>query len=281
MSAVVPAGYRTLVYWIEETTEGTAPSGGATPPTYNAFYGMVEERISRNLETQPTVGGRDFSFIDMGFKTYELVVNLFPTNNNLLSYAFDDVVDKTLTFWLKHPQLTLDHVYSGAKINSLRLVGTAGTNIQATLNIWPCKLTTTAPSANTSNLPTALPYHARDSYVKIGATSLPEFRAWSVDINNNLERIPVLGSDEYRISRARNRVVTGELTCTFESTARLTELLNNTEFSLEIGLGKDEGNVVRKITITGCKWREHPIPSRKTDLILLRLPFQGKTPALA
>lgn len=281
MSVVIPAGYRTEIYYLEETTEGSAPSGGTPPPTYLSFYGMVDERISRTLLTQPTVASRDFSFIDMGIKQYELSITTFPTNNSLLSYAVENAENKTLTFWLKHPQLTQNHVYSGAKITTLRLTGGPGTHTQAVLTVWPAKFSTTAPTANTSPLPTALPYHGRDAYVKLNTATMPEFRAFSVDINNNAEYVPQLSSDEYRVVRVRNRVVTGEITATFESTARLTELLNNTEFTLEIGLGKDDGSTVRKLTITGCKWREHPIPSRKTDLILLRLPFQGETPTLS
>lgn len=280
MSAVIPAGYKTKVLWIEEVTEGTAPSGGTPPPTYTAEYLMIEERISRDLITQPTISSRTWSFIDMGMKQYVLNLTLFPVNNTLLDYAVANI-DKTLTIWVQYPDLARHHVYTACKPNTLRLTGAANTLTQATMEIWAAKLNTTAPTANEGSLPTALPYHGRDSYVKLGATTLNEVRAWNIEVRNNLERIPALGSDEIRFARMRNLEVTGELTATFETTSRLNELLNNTEFTLEIGLGKDSGSTVRKATITGCKWREHPIPSRKTDLIMLRLPFTGRNITLA
>ncbi|MEM4183978.1 MAG: hypothetical protein QXG52_09180, partial [Candidatus Caldarchaeum sp.] len=62
---------------------------------------------------------------------------------------------------------------------------------------------------------------------------------------------------------------------------QLNSIINDTDFTLDLILGKDSGNSTRTLTITGCKFAEFPIPARKTDLIALRLPFTGKTPSLA
>lgn len=273
-------GYKVELYWIEETTEGTPPSGGTPPPTYNTDYVFLESRIARELITHPTIQGRDWAFIHRGPATYTLPVTLFPVNINLLQYAIANI-DKTLTLWVKYPTLNINHVYSGAKPNTLRLTGAFNAVTQAVLEFWPTKLTTTAPTANTAAAPTALPMHGRDGGVKIGGVTKPEFRAWSVEINNNLERVGNLGSTEYRAVRERNRVVSGELTGTFESVDHLDSIINDTDFTLDIILGKDSSNMTRTLTITGCKFAEHPIPARKTDLIAIRLPFTGKTPSLA
>lgn len=280
MSATIERGYRAELYWIEETTEGTPPSGGTPPPTYNSEYVFFEARIARELQTQPTIQGRDWAFIHRGPGTYTLSVTFFPVNIDLMQYAITNI-DKTVTLWVKYPTLNHNQVYAGSKPNTLRLTGAFNTSTQAVLEFWPTKLTTTAPTANTAALPTALPMHGRDGGVKINGATKPEFRAWSVEINNNLERVGNLGSTEYRNVRERNRVVSGELTGTFENIDQLNSIINDTDFTLDLILGKDSGNSTRTLTITGCKFAEFPIPARKTDLIALRLPFTGKTPSLA
>jgi hypothetical protein len=280
MSVVIEKGYRTKLHWINETTEGSAPSGGSPPPTYKTMYAFVDFRISRPELIQPTIDGRDYQFIELGYRTYEIPVTYFPVDITLLTDTITNIATKTQTLWFEYPSLTTTAVVSGCKANRVRLSANAGELVQAAIDFFGVKYTTTAPTANRDPLPSAAPFHARDSAVRINGTTAPEFRAWSVEINNNLERVPTLGGDEYRVVRERHRDVTGELTATFESTAHLTRLLNNTEFDLAIDIGK-EGTTTRTLTITGCKWLEHPIPSRKTDLILLRLRFRGKTVTLA
>jgi hypothetical protein len=280
MSVVIEKGYRTKLHWINETTEGSAPSGGSPTPTYKTMYAFVDFRISRPELIQPTIDARDYSFIEVGHKTYEIPVTYFPTDIELLTETITNVETKTQTLWFEYPSLNTTAVVSGCKANRVRLSTNAGELVQAGIDFFGVKYTSTAPTANRNALPTAAPFHSRDSAVRIDGTTAPEFRGWSVEINNNLEHVPSLGTTEYRAVRERHRDITGELTGTFESTAHLTKLLNNTEFSLAIDIGK-EGSTTRTLTITGCKWLEHPIPSRKTDLILLRLRFRGKTVTLA
>jgi hypothetical protein len=280
MSVVIEKGYRTKLHWINEATEGTVPSGGTPPPTYKTMYAFVDLRISRPEQIQPTIDGRDYSFIEHGFKTYEIPVTYFPTDIELLTEAITNISTSSQTLWFEYPSLSTPAVLSGCKANRVRLSANAGELVQAVIDFFGIKYSSTAPTANRNALPTAAPFHAKDSVVKIDGTSAPEFRAWSVEINNNLERVPALNSTEYRVARERHRDITGELTATFESTAHLTKLLNSTSFDLAIDIGK-EGSTTRTLTISGCKWMEHPIPSRKTDLILLRLRFRGKTVTLA
>ena len=280
MSVVLEKGYRTKLHWINETTEGTPPSGGTPLPQYKTFYAFVDLRISRPEQVQPTIDDRDYSFIELGYKTYDASITYFPHNIELLQESITNVTTNTQTYWFEYPSISSSVVLSGAKTNRVRLSTEGGNLVQAVLDVFAAKLTTTAPTANRDALPTVAPFHARDSVVRINSTEKPEFRSWSVEISNNLERIPRLGSTEYRVVRERHRDVTGELTATFESTAQLTQLLDNTAFDVEIDIGK-EGATTRKLTITGCKWLEHPIPSRKTDLILLRLRFRGRTVTLS
>ncbi len=279
MSATMERGYRTKLHWINETTEGTPPSGGTPPPTYKTLYAFVDLRISRPEQIQPTIGDRDYSFIGLGYKTYEMSITYFPTDIDLLSESITNVTTTTQTYWFEYPSLSQNIVLSGAKTNRIRLSTEGGELVQAVLDVFPVKLSQTAPTANRNPLPTAAPYHAKDSAVKINGTAAPEFRAWSVEINNNLERISSLGNTEYRAVREKHRDITGELTATFENMAQFTRLMDNTEFTLAIDVGRD--SAVRTLTITGCKWLEFPTPARKTDLILLRLPFRGRTATLA
>ena len=281
MSVVIQRGYNTKIAYAEETTEGTEPSG--TTITYTAFYANFEPRINRNLiVVEDAVGQRDVMAIDKGIKELDLSMTIYPTKIDLLQYAVASV-DKSVAFWVKYEDLTIDHVYVGCKANELTLEGRTGEYLTASMTWYAKDLKTVAPSGPPTygSLPTATPMRWLEEAVRIDNATVPEVVAFSVSVNNNFARVPQLGADTYRTHKELNREITAEITANFESTAHLTKLLNATEFTLEIDIGQDDGAVTRKVTLTGCKFRETSIPASRTDLIALRLPIIAKGITLA
>lgn len=120
----------------------------------------------------------------------------------------------------------------------------------------------------------AVPYHA--SYVKKGAATLERVTDWKFVIENNLKRVPVIRSTNGHLIKYlpfRHRGLSGELTFEFENKEEYDEVLADTGFALEFGLG---GN--NKAVFTDCKWDNVLTPSKMEDLISLKASFVAKGP---
>ncbi|MCJ7768691.1 hypothetical protein MUP79_09915 [Candidatus Bathyarchaeota archaeon] len=120
----------------------------------------------------------------------------------------------------------------------------------------------------------AVAFH--ETYVKKDTTVLDRVTDWKFDIENNLKRVPVIRSSSGHLLKYlpfRHRVLSGELTFEFESKTEADEILADTEFTLEFGLGG-----TCKAVFSYCKWDNVSIPSKMEDLISLKAPFVAKGP---
>jgi hypothetical protein len=115
-----------------------------------------------------------------------------------------------------------------------------------------------------------------ESYVKKGAATLDRVSAWKFVVENNVKRVPVIRSTNGHLAKYvtfRHRVLSGEITFEFEDKEEADEVLADTEFALEIGLGD-----TKKATFSACKWDNVSIPSRMEDLLSLKAAFTAKGP---
>jgi hypothetical protein len=120
----------------------------------------------------------------------------------------------------------------------------------------------------------AVAFH--ETYVKKDTTTLDRVTDWKFDIENNLKRVPVIRSSNGHLLKYlpfRHRNLSGELTFEFESIQEATEVLADTEFTLEFGLGG-----TCKAVFQCCKWDNVSIPSKMEDLLYLKAPFVAKGP---
>jgi hypothetical protein len=62
----------------------------------------------------------------------------------------------------------------------------------------------------------------------------------------------------------------------FESKEEYDDVVNDTVFALELGLGG-----TNKATLSDCKWTKVGTPTKVTDLIALKAPFIAKTITIA
>jgi hypothetical protein len=120
----------------------------------------------------------------------------------------------------------------------------------------------------------AVAFH--ETYAKKDSTTFDRVKDWSFDIENNLKRVPVIRSSNGYLLKYlpfRQRTLSGELTFEFESIQEATEVLADTEFTLEFGLGG-----TCKVVFNQCKWDNVSIPSKMEDLLYLKAPFVAKGP---
>jgi hypothetical protein len=120
----------------------------------------------------------------------------------------------------------------------------------------------------------AVAFH--ESYVKKGAPTLDRVSAWKFVVENNVKRVPVIRSTNGHLAKYvtfRHRVLSGEITFEFEDKEEADEVLVDTEFALEFGLGD-----TKKATFSACKWDNVTIPSRMEDLLSLKAAFIAKGP---
>jgi hypothetical protein len=115
-----------------------------------------------------------------------------------------------------------------------------------------------------------------ETYVKKGTSTLDRVSAWKFDVENNLKRVPVIRTTDGDLPKwlfFRFRNLKGELTFEFENKEEADEVLADTEFALEFGLGD-----AKKATLSACKWDNVTVPSRIEDLIYLKASFTAKGP---
>lgn len=115
-----------------------------------------------------------------------------------------------------------------------------------------------------------------ETYVKKDTTTLDRVSDWKFDIANNLKRVPVIRSSSGYLLKYlpfRHRVLSGEVTFEFEAKTEADEVLADTEFDLEFGLGGSH-----KAVFADCKWDQVSLPTKMEDLISLKAPFTAKGP---
>jgi len=115
-----------------------------------------------------------------------------------------------------------------------------------------------------------------ESYVKKATTTLERVSDFNFVIANNLKRVPVIRTTTGYLLKyltERHRVLSGEVTFDFESKEEFDDVINDTEFTLEFGLGS-----TNKAVFSNCKWENVSTPTRIEDLVALKAPFVAKGP---
>jgi hypothetical protein len=118
----------------------------------------------------------------------------------------------------------------------------------------------------------AVPFY--DSYIKKDGATLERVTDWKFSIENNLKAVPVIRATNGHLPKYlphRQRNVTGEVTFEFESKEEFDNIINDTEFTLEFGLGG-----ANKATFSGCKWENASAPTQVEQLVSLKAAFVAK-----
>jgi len=123
----------------------------------------------------------------------------------------------------------------------------------------------------------AVPFH--ESYMQqgnadgSGLADVTRVTDWKFTIENNLKRLPVIGTSAYlfKYLQERHRGLSGELTFEFESKQEYDDIVNDSEFSLKFGLGGSNSALFKY-----CKWEKAAVPTKTEDLVSLKASFVAR-----
>jgi len=275
--------HETRFYYAEEATYGTTPTN---PSMFSVPAENVESAINPSNIKVRGIGSIDLQAIKKGLR------------NVALKVAYPLPSDAPIDF-LQHVKAELDHslsvqvlyykgvfasptdiislLHKGCKFQRLTVechiedvVKAAAELIGQNLEVGTAKIS----GATYGDRVGAVPFY--ESYVKKGVTTLDRVTDWSFIIENNLKRVPVIRTTNGYLLKYlphRHRGLSGEVTFEFESKEEFDDVISDTEFDLEFGLGGSN-----KAVFTGCKWENVATPIRIEDLVALRAGFVAKGP---
>jgi len=272
------------VYYVQETTYGTTPSPDPSMLGLKTAFD-VEHNIDPGLLKLRGIGSRDLDTIKKGLRKPTLKfgyllpsgapINFLQYAQNLNSMSVEIIYERTSIIEL---------LFKGMKIDKVTVQLTDIESENAVIKVPSVELmgqnVVTATSKNSTNYADytgAVAYN--ESYVKKDAATLDRVTDWTWSLENHLKRVPVIRSTNGELLKylqERHRDLYGELTFEFESKEEHDEVLADTEFSLEFGLGG-----TNKAVFSNCKWQNVKNVLRIEDLVAVKAAFVAKTVAIS
>jgi hypothetical protein len=270
-------------YYVTETVFGVTPTNPSmlSVPAENIDPGIDPGNIKLR-----GIGNTDLQAIKKGLRQVGCKVNYcLPSSApiDLLQWAKIDE-NKSLSvqviYWKGLFASATDIIsllFKGMKINKATIQCEIEDVIRASLELEGQDVTVgTAKISGATYTDHTGAVAFNETYVKKGTSTLDRVSAWKFDVENNLKRVPVIRTTDGDLPKwlfFRFRNLKGELTFEFENKEEADEVLADTEFALEFGLGD-----AKKATLSACKWDNVTVPSRIEDLIYLKASFTAKGP---
>ena len=271
------------LYYIDEATFGVTPTN---PAMLSLPCDSIEPSIDPGNIKLRGAGSYDLQIIKKGLRAPNLKISYpLPSAAPIahLQWAKMDL-NKSLSAQVLYYKGIfasatdiISLLYTGLKINKVTVSCSIEDVIRATEELQGVDVaigSAKISGATYTDHDGAVAFH--ESYVKKDTTTLDRVTDWKFDVVNNLKRVPVIRSSNGHLAKYlpfRHRELSGELTFEFESIQEATEILADTEFTLEFGLG---GSC--KAIFSYCKWDNVSIPSKMEDLLSLKAPFTAKGP---
>jgi len=270
------------LYYVTETVYGTTP---ATP----AMFGMndnlesVEPAIDPGLIKMRGFGSRDLTDIKPGLRKINLKVIYFLPSEDVIQFLqhINTLYPQTVEVWYEKDASIVDLRHTGCIFDKAVVSCSMEDAIKAEIDLIGQDLAaeeSKIAGATYTDYAGLIPFS--DSYVKKGdadgtnLTVLEEITDWKWTIANNLKRVGVIRVTDgnlLKYLRERHRNLMGELTFEFENRTAFYEVINDTEFSIQLGLG-----ATNDILFKYCKWDNVIAPTRIEDLVSLRAPFTAR-----
>ena len=274
--------HESKIYFVEESAFGQTP---LTPSMLGVPAESVEPQVNPNNIKLRGVGSVDLQAIKKGLRAPSLKI-AFPLPSDapisFLQYAKVELA-KSLSvqvFYYKGAFATATDIisllYTGCKFQSTTVECSIEDVVKANVEILSQDLTAgTAKLTNAtySDYSGAVPFY--DSYIKKNTTALERVTDWKFNIDNNLKQVPVIRNSNGNMLKYlpnRQRDLTGEVVFEFESKEEFDDIINDSEFDLEFGLGG-----ANKAIFNGCKWENASSPTKIEELVSLKATFVAKT----
>jgi hypothetical protein len=269
-------GHEAKLAYVSEANYGVTP---ATPAMIQITAENVEPAIDPSLIEVRGIGSRDLAFIRKGLRLVNLKFAYYLQNITELNLAISLASISAEVFYEKtsgiisllHKGCIMDKATVECAVEGLAKVNAEC--IGQDLTVGTAKVGTSYTPWSDS------PVAFYESYVKKQTIVLERVTAWKFTVENHLKRVPVIRSTNGQLLKylmERHRSITGEIEFEFEVKEEYDDVVNDTAFTLEIGLGG-----TNKATFTDCKWKNVGSPTRIEDLIALKAPFVAKSVAIA
>lgn len=276
MATSIYGAHEAKVYFIEETIYGETPSGTGQPAMIEV--GVVQEAepaLNPSLIKIRGIGSRDLQHIRKGLRQTNLKITYALQNINFLQHVTTLTSMSVEVFYEKSSGIiSLNH--KGCRINRLTVEAAAEEIVKVTAELIGQNVVVgTAKIGASYGDYSDDPLVWYETYVKKDTATLERVTDYRFAIENNLRRIPVIRTiDGYLLKYlpARHRTVSGEIVCDFETKEELDDILNDTSFSLEFGLGG-----THKAVFSSCKWDSSVLTTRIEELVSQKLSFTAKS----
>jgi hypothetical protein len=277
----VYGAHEAKIYYVQEATYGVTP---ATPSMLGiATAENVEPALDPGLIKVRGIGSRDLKTIRRGLRQVDLkVAYALPSDApiNFLQYI-TTLYSASIEVFYEKASGIIDLLHKGCRMDKVTVECSIEDVVKATADLIGQDLavgTAKITGATYADYSGAVPFS--DSYVQRGAgdgsglAAVERVTDWKFNIENNFKRVPVIRSTSgylLKYLQERHRVLTGELTFEFESKQEYDDVVNNSEFSLKLGLGGTNSALFKY-----CKWEKVGSPAKIEDLVSLKAPFVAR-----
>jgi len=265
------------IAYISEASYGQTP---ATPDMIQVITAdNVEPAVSPSLIKVRGIGSRDIQFIRKGLRLVDVKLSYALQNIQLLDFI-ETLGSMSLEVWYEKVGGIISLLHKGCRMDRAEVQCSIEDVIKANVNLIGQDLTVGTAKIGNSYTPwSENPVAFYESYVKKQAAMLERVTDWKFVIENHLKRVPVIRTTNgnlLKFLQERHRTITGEVTFEFETKEEYDDVINDTAFTLEIGLGSSN-----KAVFSDCKWDTVGSPTRIEDLVALKAPFTAKSVAIS
>jgi hypothetical protein len=275
-------GSEQRIYYVDEATFGATPSN---PVMLSVPVDSIEPSIDPGNIKLRGAGSGDLMIIKRGLRAATLKFSYpLPSDApiNLLQYTKNEL-NKSLSMQMLYfkgifsaATNIISLLYTGVKFNKATVSCSIDDVIKASVELHGLDVAVGSAKisgATYTDYAGAVPFY--ESYVKKDTVTYDRVTDWSFSIENNLKPVPVIRTSnghllKYLLSKKRD--LYGSVTFEFESIQEASDVLSDSDFTLEFGLGGSN-----KAVFSNCKWDGVSIPSKIDDLIALKAPFVAKT----
>jgi hypothetical protein len=261
------------IAYISEATYGQTP---ATPDMIEIITAdNIEPAVSPSLIKVRGIGSRDIQFIRKGLRLVDVKLSYALQNIQLLDFV-ETLGSMSLEVWYEKTAGIISLLHKGCRMDHAALQCSIEDVIKTDVELIGQNLVVGTAKIGNSYTPwSENPVAFYESYVKKQAATLERVTDWKFVIENHLKRVPVIRTTNgnlLKFLQERHRTITGEVTFEFETKEEYDDAINDTAFTLEIGLGS-----TNKAVFSDCKWENVSSPTRIEDLVALKAPFTAKS----
>lgn len=276
MTTAVYGAHEAKAYYIEETTYGETPA----TPTMNGIGSVenVEPALNPSNIKVRGIGSRDLQFIKRGLRQVNLRIQYNPPDKAFLEYVTSLKSLSVEVFYEKTSGI-ISLLHKGCRIDRLTAECSVEDLLKVTAELMGQNVTIGTAKIGALYVPHEGAVAWYESYVKKATTTLERVSDFRFVIANNLKRVPVIRTTNGYLLKyltERHRQLSGEVTFDFESKEEFDDIINDTDFTLEFGLGS-----TNKAVFSNCKWENVSTPTRIEDLVALKAPFIAKSVAIS